>query len=79
MALGTRATVLEAFDTTAGIPANTNEGNVIKLPPPATELITPAAKAATISSRYMVTNTLQVPLRFRSRYKLVRQQSVSPA
>src|SRR5882757_8334130 len=44
MVPGTRATVLEALAITAGIPANTREGNVRKLPPPATALIAPAAK-----------------------------------
>jgi hypothetical protein len=46
---GTRATVLEAFAMTAGTPANTSEGNVRKLPPPAIELMAPAKKAARIN------------------------------
>src|SRR5688572_7340433 len=43
---GQRAAVLVAFATIGDRPNQTREGNVRSVPPPATELIMPATKAA---------------------------------
>jgi hypothetical protein len=45
------ATVLEAFAMIDGTPVNTSAGKVRNIPPPATELINPAASAAMMSNR----------------------------
>ena len=44
---GHSATVLVALALTGGMPANNSDGKETKLPPPATELMAPAATAAT--------------------------------
>ena len=43
---GQSATVLVALAFTGGMPMKSSEGNETKLPPPATELMAPARKAA---------------------------------
>jgi len=52
---GETATVLVALAMTDGTPAKTNAGKVRKVPPPATEFINPAPKAATMSSKSVET------------------------
>src|SRR5271166_3151457 len=43
---GHNATVLVAFALTGGMPTKSKAGNETKLPPPATELMAPASRAA---------------------------------
>ena len=50
---GQMATVLVAFAVIDGRPSQTSAGNDTSVPPPATELIAPAAKAATKASELM--------------------------
>ena len=47
---GQMATVLVAFALMDGNPSQTSAGNEISVPPPATELIAPARKAAIVAS-----------------------------
>jgi hypothetical protein len=47
---GQTATVLVALAFTGGMPVNSKEGKVMKLPPPAIELAAPATNAAPNSS-----------------------------
>src|SRR5437588_4576373 len=49
---GNNATVLVALATTDGTPVNTNVGNVMNDPPPATELIKPPMSPADNNKRY---------------------------
>jgi hypothetical protein len=46
-----RAVVLDALAIIDGTPVKTSAGKVRNIPPPATELINPAASAATMSNR----------------------------
>ena len=48
---GTSAVVLEALATIDGTPVKTSAGKVRNIPPPATELISPAPSAAMMSNR----------------------------
>src|ERR1700688_2071490 len=54
---GMSATVLEALAMIDGTPVNTSAGKVRNIPPPATELINPAASAAMMSKKYEAMST----------------------
>src|SRR5690606_17877071 len=54
---GSAATVLVALADTTGTPTNTSAGQVMKVPPPATALITPPSTPATSSRRKSVTES----------------------
>jgi hypothetical protein len=51
----TSASVLVALAITGGVPNNSNTGNVINVPPPATALTAPPAIAAMTKPRLSVT------------------------